>query len=302
MINKMTTMEQQKDDKPDLTIDFITSSAIGRINFRFLLIYIPIFWLGGLTVMIYAVAFIPKLEYWIAALLYLPASIFFMICLFIIGCVFFSKLILILINLIHKPKEGIFKAEKGAKEFEFWQIRIQLKKISIWLLNNCPLPWMDVLAFRWFGVKVDFSSHMIDAWVDTEFINFGRKVMVGQGAVVMSSMILGKYLIIKRVYLDDYTVVGGQTSVSPGTIIGQDTVLGALSTTTFNQVLEQSWIYFGFPAKKLKVNKYAEVKPGAIKRIDVDNAIAYDVEFDINIDDDKRKLINNNKKEEEGEK
>ena len=221
-----------------------------------------------------------------------------MVCLFIFGCVLFSKLFLILINLLHKPKEGIFKAEKGNREFEFWQIRIQLKKISIWLLNNCPLPWMNVLAFRWFGVKVDFSSHMIDAWVDTEFISFGRKVMVGQGAVVMSSMILGKYLIIKRVYLDDYTVVGGQTSVSPGTIIGQDTVLGALSTTTFNQVLEQSWLYFGFPAKKLKVNKYAELKPEAIKRIDVDNAIAYDVKFDINIDEDKKDFLNNHNNKE----
>lgn len=291
------TEKQQENKKPDLNIDFITSSAIGRINFRFLLIYVPIFWLGGLTTMIYAVSFIPRLEYWIASLLFLPASIFFMICLFIIGCVFFSKLILVLINLIHKPREGIFKAQKGEKEFEFWQIRIQLKKISIWLLNNCPLPWMDVLAFRWFGVKVDFSSHMIDAWVDTEFISFGRKVMVGQAAVVMSSMIIGKYLIIKRVYLDDYTVVGGQTSVSPGTIIGQDTVLGALSTTTFNQVLEQSWIYFGFPARKLKVNKYAEVKPGTIKKIDVDEAIAYDVEFDINIDEDKRDLVKGKKKD-----
>lgn len=287
------TIDQQAGNDPDLTIDFITSSAIGRINLRFLLIYIPIFWLGGLTVMIYAVSFVPRVKDWIASLLFLPASIFFMICLFILGCVFFSKLFLVLINLLHKPKEGIFKAEKGNEEFEFWQIRIQLKKISIWLLNNCPLPWMNVLAFRWFGVKIDFSSHMIDAWVDTEFITFGRKVMVGQGAVVMSSMILGKYLIIKRVYLDDYTVVGGQTSVSPGTIIGQDTVLGALSTTTFNQVLEQSWIYFGFPAKKLKVNKYAELKPEVIKKIDVDNAIAYDVEFDINIDEEKRKLIDN---------
>jgi hypothetical protein len=294
------TLIQQTGIKPDLTIDFITSSAIGRMNLKFLLIYIPIFWLGGLTVTIYAVSFIPRANIWIGSLLYLPASIFFMICLFILGCVFFSKLFLILINLLHKPKEGIFKAEKGNREFEFWQTRIQLKKISIWLLNNCPLPWMNVLAFRFFGVKVDFSSHMIDAWVDTEFISFGRKVMVGQGAVVMSSMILGKYLIIKKVYLDDYTVVGGQTSVSPGTIIGQDTVLGALSTTTFNQVLEQSWLYFGFPAKKLKVNKYAEMKPESIKRIDVDNAIAFDVKFDINIDEDKKDLIDNhnNKREE----
>jgi hypothetical protein len=289
-------LEKQIDDKSDFSIDFITSSEISRISLKFLLTYIPIFWFGALPVLIYAVAYIPRLEYWIGSLFYLPISIFFMICLFIIGCVFFSKLILILLNLIHKPKEGIFRAEKGNKDFEYWCLRIQLKKISIWLLNNCPLPWLDILAFRWFGVKVDFSSHMIDAWVDTEFINFGRKVMIGQGAVVMSSMILGKYLIIKRVYLDDYTVVGGQSTVSPGTIIGQDTVLGALSTTTFNQVLEQSWLYFGFPAKKLKVNKYAEIKPTTIKRIDVFKSLKYDVAYDINIDEDKKELLDNNHK------
>jgi len=40
--------------------------------------------------------------------------------------------------------------------------------------------------------------------------------MIGQGAVVMSSMVVGKYLIIKKVILDDYTVVGGMACVSPG--------------------------------------------------------------------------------------
>ena len=42
------------------------------------------------------------------------------------------------------------------------------------------------------------------------------------------------------------------------------------------------------------------MKPESIKRIDVDNAIAFDVKFDINIDEDKKDLIDNhnNKREE----
>jgi len=294
----MTEKEKIIEDN-EFSIDFITSSAINKINLKFLFIYIPILWFSGLIPIIYWYIFTPKLKSLLASLILLPASIFFMTFLFIIGCVFFSKLFLVLINLIHKPKEGIFKAEKGCKDFEFWCLRTQIKKFAIWLLNNSPLPYVDVLAFRWFGVKIDFSSHLIDAWVDIEFINFGRKVMVGQGAVVMSSMIVGKYLIIRQIYLDDYTVVGGQSTVSPGTIIGKDTVLGALSTTTYKQVLESGWLYFGFPARTLKPNKYAEIKPKTIRKIDVDNAIKYDVDFDINIDDEKKDLINNNNNNEE---
>ena len=70
---------------------------------------------------------------------------------------------LVLVNLIHKPKEGIFRAEIGNADFEFWCLRIELKKLALWLIRNCPLPWIDVIAFKWFGMQVDTSSHLNDA-------------------------------------------------------------------------------------------------------------------------------------------
>ena len=138
---------------------------------------------------------------------------------------------------------------------------------------------------------MDFSSHLTDAWVDIEFIKFGRKVTVGQGAVVMSSMIVGKYLIIKECVFDEYTVIGGVSTIAPGTIIGKDTILGALSTTNYKQLLEEGWIYFGIPGIKLKPNKFAEEKSEIIVKRDVDTKTKYEVKKKINIDEDKRELI-----------
>ncbi|MHA1240996.1 MAG: hypothetical protein ACTSQU_09390 [Promethearchaeota archaeon] len=296
-INEIDTEEQKKEEpinidnltKEDLAIDFTTSSAISRISVKFLAVYIPIFWLSGLMVAIFWYEYTKY--FGLATILFLPIAIFLMIYIFILGALFFSKMLLIFINLLHQPKEGIFLAEKGEKDYEFWMIRTQLKKIALWFLRNSPLPWLDVLAFRWFGIRMDFSSHLNDAWCDAEFVDFGRNILVGQGATVMSSMVIGKYLIIKRVIFEDYVLVGGQTTIAPGTIIQHDSMIGAISTTTYNEVLEPNWIYFGIPAIKLKKNKYAAIRRDVITKRNVDDETKIETIMNVNIDEDKKNLI-----------
>ncbi|GAH09875.1 unnamed protein product [marine sediment metagenome] len=148
------------------------------------------------------------------------------------------------------------------------------------------------------GIKADFSSHMHDAWSDGEFIEYGRNVTIGQGAVVMSSMIVGKYLIIKKVIIGDHTVVGGVANIAPGTKIGKESVIGAFTTTILNQFIEPAWIYFGPQfARKLKPNKYAEQSRDVIYRKLVDEETKYEVQQEVNIDDDKKSLLNNHSEE-----
>jgi carbonic anhydrase/acetyltransferase-like protein (isoleucine patch superfamily) len=201
--------------------------------------------------------------------------------------------------MVHKPKEGIFRAEEGDRDYEFWRLRVELKKLVYWFMNNGPLTWIVMWGFRWMNIKVDFSSHMQDAWADSGFIEFGRNVTVGQGAVVMSSMVVGKYLIIKKVVLGDYSVVGGLNLISPGTIIGKESITGAFSATIPNQNVEQGWIYLGpHYARKLKPNKFAEQRRDLIYKKHVDEEIKYEVKQEINIDEDKKELVKNNKEEE----
>jgi hypothetical protein len=284
-------MAENITEKQDFSLNFTTSSAISRISIKFLVIYLPIFWLSGLMLAICWYGFVFHVNNWIIVMLMLPLAIFSSYFIFIFFCAFFSKLFLILINLIHKPKEGVFLAQKGDKDFEFWCLRTELKKLVVWLMNNCPLPWIDPLAFRWFGTKIDFTSHLYDAWVDIDFIKFGRKVLVGQGAVVMSSMVVGKYLIIKKLIFDDYSVIGGVSTIAPGTIIGRDTIIGAFSITNINQILEPGWIYFGIPGIKLKPNKYAQSRRDIILKRDVDDEKKFEAKVEVVIDEDKKDLI-----------
>ncbi len=289
----------QSQDEEDYAIDFTTSSAISRVNIKFLAVYIPIFWFSGLPPVILFYDYSRGIQDGIIWIAFLPVVFTMMYFMFILSCIFFSKGFLILINLIHKPKEGIFLAEIGDTDFEFWCLRIELKKIVLWLVRNCPLPWIDVVAFRWFGVEMDYSSHMQDAWVDPEFLKIGRKAMVGQGAVVMTSMVIGKYLIIKRVVLDDYVLIGGQSTVAPGTIIGKDSMLGAVSITTYNQLLESGWVYTGIPARKYKENKWAETRTDTIVSKSVEDEERIEVEQEINVEEDKKNLLKPRNKEDE---
>lgn len=115
--------------------------------------------------------------------------------------------------------------------------------------------------------------------------------MIGQGANLMSSMVVGKYLIISRIILDDYALVGGHTTIAPGTIVGKDTVVAAVSITTFNQVLEPGYIYIGIPVIKLKPNKYAESRRDIIVKRDVDKEVKFHVEHEVNIEEDKKEKL-----------
>ncbi len=274
----------------DLAIDFTTSSAISRVNIKFLAIYLPIFFLSGFLVAIFWYWYFLD-ENWIPIIAFLPLAIFGSIYFFTLACLIFSKLFLILINLLHKPKEGVFKAEIKNTDFEFWMIRTELRKLSLWLFRNSPFTWLDVLAFRILGVKMDTSSHLNDTWCDGEFIKFGRKNLIGQASVIMSSMIVGKYLLIRSVILDDYVMIGAQTTIVPGTIVGKETMVGAASTTTVNQVLEPGWIYTGIPVTKFKSNKYALSHREILMKRDVDEEKKFEIEYEVNIDEDKKELI-----------
>ena len=111
--NSETEKLQGKNDKNNSSdanyiIDFTTSSAISRVNIKFLALYIPILWLSGLAISIYLYEYFirlnfVKLERWIPAILYLPIALICMYFLFIFTVLFFSKLFLIFIILIHSP-------------------------------------------------------------------------------------------------------------------------------------------------------------------------------------------------------
>ncbi len=109
-----------------------------------------------------------------------------------------------------------------------------------------------------FGAKTKLSNSLFEGWVDTEFIEFGKNVVIGQGTVAMASMIIGNLLIIKKTVIEDDVRIGSHAIIMPGTHIKKRSVLAGNSVTTVNQILDEGYIYVGVPAKQLKRNYFFE--------------------------------------------
>ena len=188
---------------------------------------------------------------------------------YILCSLVFSKMFLIILDLIHAPKEGLFKVDKSNLDYRFFCLRVAIKKFVFWTWNNFCFPWASNLAFKVCKMRADFKSTMFDGWSDVEFVEFGDNIMLGQGAVVLSSMIIGDHLLIKKVIIGDHVVIGGNAIVAPGTVIGRGATLGVWATTHIGQKLEPDWIYIGRPAQKFKEasQMYEETKKKVIRRL-----------------------------------
>ena len=196
-----------------------------------------------------------------------------------------GKLFLILIKLIHTPKEGLFLIDRNNKDYSFFCLRVSIKKFIFWIWNNFCFPWVSNFAFKMCDIKADFKSTMFDGWSDVEFIEYGDNIMIGQGAQVFSSTIIRidnhDYLLIKKVIIGDHVVLGGNSIVSPGSIVGKGATLGVWTVTHINQVLDPDWIYIGNPAQKYKpAQKLIEdSKKQPMRRIvDTNERIKFDVQ------------------------
>ncbi|MFX1321649.1 MAG: acyltransferase [Promethearchaeota archaeon] len=215
---------------------------------------------------------------------------------YILISLLFGKLILIILKLIHKPKEGLFKVDKHNRDYHYFCLRVTVKKYIFWIWNNFCFPWVSNFAFKMCDMRADFKSTMFDGWSDVEFIDFGNNIMIGQGAQIFSSIIIRidnlDYLLIKKVVIGDHVVLGANCIVTPGTIVCKGTTLGVWTVTHINQILDPDWIYFGNPARKYQPVQKAieESKKLAIRRVvDTGEKIPFDVDQFIR---EKKKVFN----------
>jgi len=176
----------------------------------------------------------------------------------VFSAIFIAKIFYLIVNAIHKPKTGVFLRHPSDTDYRYWCIRNVIKKWPFWLSHRFPFPFLNNICFKVFGVKTKFSNSLFEGWVDTEFIEFGKNVVCGQGSIIQSSMIIGNLLIIKKTVIESDVRIGSHAIVMPGTHIKKRSVLASNSVTTVNQILDEGYIYVGVPAKILKRNYFFE--------------------------------------------
>ncbi len=227
---------------------------------RYLIFYIFLIWISIFTIQFefWWFWYFYVIEKYVHFYFFLPLVIFIMYLTSIIVSLFFAKLFLVIVNLIHKPREGVFLRHPSDRDYRYWSLRSTIKKWPIWISHKFPFPFMDNICSKMFGIKTKYSNSLFEGWVDTEFIEFGKNVVVGQGAVVQSAIIVGNLFIIRKTIIEDNVMIGSQSVVMPGTHIKKNCILGGHSMTTVGQELEEGWVYLGAPAKKFKKNVFFE--------------------------------------------
>jgi len=192
---------------------------------------------------------------------FLPLYFIVMYITTVFTAILFAKILLVIVNIFHKPREGVFLRDPADKDYRYWSLRNTIKKWPTWLAHKFPFPFLDNICFKIFNVKTRFSNSLFEGWVDTEYIEFGKNVVVGQGAIIQSSVIIGNFLIIKKTIIEENVRIGAHVIIMPGTHIGKNCILNTWSSTMVGQKLEEGWVYNGGPAKKFKKNRFFEDIP-----------------------------------------
>jgi len=192
----------------------------------FLIIYVTIIWGSILPSLLELYLFLKLIEYDLYLfILLLPFQIYIGYLILVINSLLLAKIFLIITNIIHKPKEGVFERNKTDRNYYFWSLRAVIKKWPIWISKFIPLPLIDKINVRWFDN-------------DSEFIECGKDVVIGKGTSINASMIFGNHLIIKNIKLEENVTIGSNSFIAPGTHISKNTIIGAMSLTKFNQKID----------------------------------------------------------------
>ncbi|MFW9949810.1 MAG: acyltransferase [Candidatus Thorarchaeota archaeon] len=228
---------------------------------RHIIYYIAVIW----------ASFIPVfLEFWwfwqifwnparpIFFYIYLPLFFIPFYISLVFSSIFFAKILISIVNLIHKPLPGVFLRHPSDRDYLYWCIRNVIKRWPFFLSHRFPFPFLETICFKVFGVKTKLGNSLFEGWVDTEFIEFGKNVVVGQGAIIQSAVIVGNLLIVKKTVIGDDVRIGSHVIILPGSKIGSRCIVAANSLTTVEQELEDGYIYVGVPAKKYKKNVFFE--------------------------------------------
>jgi len=191
-------------------------------------------------------------------LIFLPLLLFVMYVSAVFISLIFAKFLLVIVNAIHKPRQGVFLRSADDKDYRYWCIRSVIKKWPIWLSHKFPFPFLDNICLKVFNVKTTFGNSLFEGWIDTEFIEFGKDVVVGQGSLIQSAIIMGNLFILRKTIIEDNVKIGAHAVVMPGARLEKDCILAQGSLARCGQILESGFIYTGAPAKKFKKNVFLE--------------------------------------------
>ncbi|MHA1147327.1 MAG: acyltransferase [Promethearchaeota archaeon] len=224
-----------------------------RLRKKYMFIYLSIIVLSWIPVSFFEYWYISILwkdsYYWLFFILF-PFNLLIAIYLLQFSALVIARIFLTVVNLIHKPREGIFRRDLNDKEYCYWNLRNVIKKWPLYIAASHPFPWFkNRFILRFFGVKIGRKCICDNSWISSEFVKIGKNVIIGMGSTLLSFGIEQDKFLLKRIIVEDNALIGAKCSLMPGTVVKRGSKLSAHSYTNYNQILEKNCIYRGHPAQ-----------------------------------------------------
>ena len=227
-----------------------------RIRRKYFILYLVIIILSFIPCSLFEYFYFISLwkeQFYIIFLLLLPFNIFILIYILQLSAILFSSLFLTLIKIIYSPKEGVFRRNIEDKDYLYWNLRNIVKKWPLFITASNPFPWLkNRFTLRFFGVKIGKKCICDNAWISSEFVTIGKNVIIGMNSTVITFGIEQDNFILKQIIIEDNALIGAKCVLLPGTLIKKNTKLSTHSYTNYDDILEESLIYAGHPAKLKK--------------------------------------------------
>ncbi len=182
-------------------------------------------------------------------LLFMPFGMYGNLWLFTFSVAGFTSIVIKILKWIHPIQQGVFSFD--SKEFKFYKKRYWASYFAMWLARALPLPWVDYIVYSMLGNKVGSYVCLYDSVIDIELIEFGKSVMTSMNSIIMSHAIYQDKFIQLRTILKDNSIVGAEAVVAPGTVLGEEGILGAGCSSYIGQHLEGGVVHLGNPATKI---------------------------------------------------
>ncbi len=167
-----------------------------------------------------------------------------------------AKFFLFWVNLLHKPREGVFSRSPADKDYRYFHLRNLIRKFALWILYSGPFPWLkEGWMHRRFGAKIGKNCAIHDAFLSLEFVELGNNVILGLGTVVTSYWYEQERFIIGHVTIGNNAIVGSKAVILPLTTIGEDAVVDAESMIAPGTEIKAGVLMVGKPAVVSKIKE-----------------------------------------------
>ncbi|MHA1340599.1 MAG: hypothetical protein ACTSRZ_10505 [Promethearchaeota archaeon] len=166
-----------------------------------------------------------------------------------------------MLNKVQPRRQMINAPPRGdtASDVMMYHTRNFLLRIIKWEFSKCPFPWLTIWMFNYIGTnKLGKGTTIEDGFICCEYLETGKNVYIGFGAITSSHLVEGIYgaLTVKKVKLGNNVVIGSRSAVPPGTEMGDNSQVLWNSAILKFQKIKEGANYWGLPVSKLTKNRY----------------------------------------------